>query len=163
MHLVNILRIITFSCLVGHSNLTISDFNSFRFLGDTYPVGCTVYCEFRWTGSRRWPTEERLDHILSRLMVPGRRPQSHKIEELCLMLNCTSPCTNPLSQLLIKYSSSWLQRFILAIPILDDYFIIRKYNELNHRDRAQININSDKNIKQRLLLSSQAGDGGHVN
>jgi hypothetical protein len=23
---------------------------------------------------------------------------------------------------------------------------IRKYNELNHRDRAQININSDKNI-----------------
>ena len=25
--------------------------------------------------------------------------QSYKIEELCLMLNCTSPCTNPLSQL----------------------------------------------------------------
>ena len=34
MHLVNILRIITFSFLVGHSILTISDFNSFRvFLG----------------------------------------------------------------------------------------------------------------------------------
>ena len=33
MHLVNILRIITFSFLVGHSILTISDFNSFRFFG----------------------------------------------------------------------------------------------------------------------------------
>ena len=37
MHLVNILRIITFSFLVGHSILTISDFNGFRgFLG--HPV-----------------------------------------------------------------------------------------------------------------------------
>ena len=35
MHLVNILRIITFSFLVGHSILTISDFNSFRFIWDT--------------------------------------------------------------------------------------------------------------------------------
>ena len=34
MHLVNILRIITFSFLVGHSILTISDFNSFRFFWD---------------------------------------------------------------------------------------------------------------------------------
>ena len=33
MHLVNILRIITFSFLVGHSILTISDFNGFRFFG----------------------------------------------------------------------------------------------------------------------------------
>jgi hypothetical protein len=29
---------------------------------------------------------------------PGKL-QSHKIEDLCLMLNCTSPCTNTLSQL----------------------------------------------------------------
>ena len=29
---------------------------------------------------------------------PGK-VQSYKIEDLCLMLNCTSPCTNPLSQL----------------------------------------------------------------
>ena len=35
MHLVNILRIITFSFLVGHSILTISDFNGFRFFWDT--------------------------------------------------------------------------------------------------------------------------------
>ena len=35
MHLVNILGIITFSCLVGHSDLTISDFNSFRVFWDT--------------------------------------------------------------------------------------------------------------------------------
>ena len=35
MHLVNILRIITFSFLVGHSILTISDFNSFRVFWDT--------------------------------------------------------------------------------------------------------------------------------
>jgi hypothetical protein len=34
-------------------------------------------------------------------------------------------------------------------------FIIRKYNEFNHRDRAQININSDKNIKQWLMFSCQ--------
>ena len=40
MHLVNILRIITFSFLVGHSILTISDFNSFRFFWDT------LYIEF---------------------------------------------------------------------------------------------------------------------
>jgi hypothetical protein len=33
MHLVNILRIITFSFFVGRSILTISDFNSFRFFG----------------------------------------------------------------------------------------------------------------------------------
>jgi hypothetical protein len=33
MHLVNILRIITFSFLVGHSILTISDFNIFGFFG----------------------------------------------------------------------------------------------------------------------------------
>ena len=39
--------------------------------------------------------------------------------------------------------------------LLDHYFIIRKYNELNHRDRWQININSDKNIKQWLLFSFQ--------
>jgi hypothetical protein len=38
MHLVNILRIITLSFLVGHSILTISDFNSFRFFWDT------LYC-----------------------------------------------------------------------------------------------------------------------
>ena len=30
------------------------------------------------------------------------------------------------------------------IPI-DDRFIMRKYNERNHSDRAQININSNKN------------------
>jgi hypothetical protein len=35
MNLVNILRIITFSFLVGHSILTISDFNSFRVFSDT--------------------------------------------------------------------------------------------------------------------------------
>ena len=29
---------------------------------------------------------------------PGKL-QSHKIKDLCLMLNCSSPCTNPLSQL----------------------------------------------------------------
>jgi hypothetical protein len=32
------------------------------------------------------------------IWTPGKL-QSHKIEDLCLMLNCTSPCTNPLSQL----------------------------------------------------------------
>ena len=38
--------------------------------------------------------------ILSNIMVgkPGK-PQSHKTEVLCLVLNCTSPCTNPLSKL----------------------------------------------------------------
>jgi hypothetical protein len=35
MHLVNIIGIITFSFLVGHSILTIRDFNSFRVFWDT--------------------------------------------------------------------------------------------------------------------------------
>jgi hypothetical protein len=35
MHLVNILRVITFSCLERHSNFNNSDFNSFRFFWDT--------------------------------------------------------------------------------------------------------------------------------
>jgi hypothetical protein len=39
-------------------------------------------------------------------------------------------------------------RLISAVPILDDYFIIWKYNELNYHDRAQIKINVDKNIIQ---------------
>ena len=38
--------------------------------------------------------------------------------------------------------------FHLSYPYLDAYFIIRKYKEFNHRHRAQININSDKNITQ---------------
>jgi hypothetical protein len=42
MHLVNILRIITFSFLVGHSNLTISDFNSFRFFGTPCRLDNTI-------------------------------------------------------------------------------------------------------------------------
>ena len=43
--------------------------------------------------------------------------------------------------------------FVILLSLLDGYFIIRKYNELNHHDRAQININSDKNIKQRFMCS----------
>jgi hypothetical protein len=43
MHLVNILRIITFSFLVGHSILKISDFNSFRFFWDTLYI-----CKKKW-------------------------------------------------------------------------------------------------------------------
>jgi hypothetical protein len=35
MHLFDILRIITFSCLERHSNFNNSDFNSFRFFWDT--------------------------------------------------------------------------------------------------------------------------------
>jgi hypothetical protein len=35
--------------------------------------------------------------------------------------------------------------FSSQLSLLDCYLIIRKYNELNHRDRAQINyIKSDK-------------------
>jgi hypothetical protein len=32
------------------------------------------------------------------------------------------------------------------LSLLDGYLIIQKYNEPNHRDRGQININSDKKI-----------------
>jgi hypothetical protein len=46
---------------------------------------------------------------------PGKL-QSYKIEELCLMLNCTSPCTNPLSQLQ-KIVFIVVARFTSAIPI----------------------------------------------
>ena len=47
----------------------------------------------------------------------------------------------------IKYYSCWLH-VSSQLSLLDDYLIIRTYNELNHRDCAQININSDKNITQ---------------
>jgi hypothetical protein len=69
------------------------------------------------------------------------------------MLNCTNRaqilCLN-----FIKYYSSWLY-VSTQLSLLDDYFIIQKYNELNHSDLAQINIyiNSDKNIIQWLLFS----------
>ena len=43
----------------------------------------------------------------------------------------------------LKYYSSWLH-ISSQLSLLDDYFIIRKYNKLNYRDCAQININSDK-------------------
>jgi hypothetical protein len=42
---------------------------------------------------------------------------------------------------------SWLH-VSSQLSLLNDYVIIRKYHELNHSDRAQININSDKNIIQ---------------
>jgi hypothetical protein len=47
---------------------------------------------------------------------------------------------------LVKYYSSWLHaHFILAISIGWSLCLsIREYNEINYRDRAQININSDK-------------------
>jgi hypothetical protein len=41
----------------------------------------------------------RLYIVCQDRMVWKPKLQSHKIEELCLMLNCTSPCTNPLCQL----------------------------------------------------------------
>ena len=51
------------------------------------------------------------------VLKPGKL-QSHKIEELCLMLNCTSPCTNPLLERL-RYPGSDLRErvspFCLAI------------------------------------------------
>jgi hypothetical protein len=49
---------------------------------------------------------------------------------------------------------SWLH-VSSQLSLLNDYVIIRKYHELNHRDRAQININSDKNIIQWLLFIFQ--------
>jgi hypothetical protein len=49
---------------------------------------------------------------------------------------------------LVKYYSSWLHaHFILAISIGWSLCLsIREYNEINYRDRAQININSDKSL-----------------
>jgi hypothetical protein len=46
------------------------------------------------------PTEKGRYIVCQDTMVwnPGKL-QSYKIEDLCLMLNCTLPCTNPLSQL----------------------------------------------------------------
>jgi hypothetical protein len=38
--------------------------------------------------------------------------------------------------------------------MLDDYLIIRKDNELNHGDQAQVNIYSDKNITNQLCSVS---------
>jgi hypothetical protein len=41
--------------------------------------------------------------------------------------------------------------FTLAF-LFDNHFIMRKYNELNHLDHAQINVNSDKNETQELSV-----------
>jgi hypothetical protein len=73
-----------------------------------------------------------------------------------LMLNCTSPCTNPLSRL---QSLNIIHRgctFHFSYPywtITSIYW--RKYSEFGHRDCAQIDMNSDKNITQWLLSSFQ--------
>jgi hypothetical protein len=55
------------------------------------------------------------------------------------MLNCTSL----LHKSFVSTSFNIIHR---QLSPLDGYLIIQKYNELNHCDRAQININSDKNI-----------------
>ena len=66
MHLVNILRIITFSFLVGHSILTISDFNSFRvFLG--HPV--------------RWPDILPKDTLPKDILPKDILPNGHFADE----------------------------------------------------------------------------------
>jgi hypothetical protein len=72
---------------------------------------------------------------------PGKKPQRrpklfdvpHRSQILCLNL--------------IKYYSSWLH-VSSQLSLLDGFFIIRKYNvnELNHRDRVQINVKNQKNI-----------------
>ena len=62
-------------------------------------------------------------------------------------------CTNPFSQL-IKYYSLWVH-VSSQLYLLDGYFIIPKYNELNHLHRAQININADKNVIHWFLFSFQ--------
>jgi hypothetical protein len=62
-------------------------------------------------------------------------------------------CKNPFSQL-IKYYSLWVH-VSSQLYLLDGYFIIPKYNELNHLHRAQININADKNVIHWLLFSFQ--------
>ena len=41
--------------------------------------------------------------------------------------------------------------FHLKLSLFDDYFI-QNYNELNHRDNAQINVSSDKNLTEKLLF-----------
>jgi hypothetical protein len=48
MHLVNILRIILHSFLVGHSILTISDFNSFRVFWDTLYRAFTRWAVYKY-------------------------------------------------------------------------------------------------------------------
>jgi hypothetical protein len=51
-------------------------------------------------------------------------------------------------------------RFISAILILVYPVIIRKYNEVNHRDRAQMNINTMTSVQfpdHRILI-----DYGHT-
>jgi hypothetical protein len=55
----------------------------------------------------------------------------------------------------IKYYSSWLH-VSSRLSLLDDYFIMRKYNEINHRDRAQILcLNFIKYYSSWLHVSSQ--------
>ena len=64
----------------------------------------------------------------------GGKLKSHKIQDLCLMLNSTLH-KSFLSTLLIIHRRC---TFISAIPI-ECYLIIRNYNELNDRDHVRTN------------------------
>jgi hypothetical protein len=85
---------------------------------------------------------------------PGKL-QNHNTEDLCnglcLLLNCTSPCTNPLSQLYYMLFIV-VAHFISAIPIGRLLHYTKIQWAQSPWPRAQININSDKNITQWLLM-----------
>ena len=51
-----------------------------------------------------------------------------------------------------KHYYAWLH---ISITFLPHSTIIRKYNESNHRDRAQINVNSDKKLHNDFRLVSR--------
>ena len=69
-----------------------------------------------------------------------------------MMLNCTSPCINPLYQ----HHEITIDRrymFHLIVPCcMDDYFIIQKYDQFDHGDRPEINTNSSVYIPDNHIL-----------
>ena len=60
----------------------------------------SLLCDTRFTVKEKTNRDTEIYIVCQDMMVwkPGKL-QSYKIEGLCLMLNCTSPCTNPSSQL----------------------------------------------------------------
>jgi hypothetical protein len=114
-----------------------------------------------WVWMKHTPRWVYLNHSLSRYDGLLEARQTSKPQNRRPLFDVGLYLTVHKSLNFIKYYSSWLH-VSFQLSILDNYFILRKYNELNHRDRAQININSDKNIIQWLLFRSNVLWSPHI-
>ena len=100
------------------------------------------------------------DLVCQDMMVwkPGKLQRSSKVQNRRASFDVELYLTvhkSFVSTYFIKYYSLWLH-VSSQLSLLGDYLIIRKYNEVNHRDRAQlIHINSDKTWHNDFCLVSR--------